>query len=222
MKMNFNSNYGYFNTNPISHKKQMRPNLRKVVDLFQPDVNGCSRWVEVEEVKNSGLSWSNNGNVRRGIAFAVGEYVWEFRRINNRRNGAIIAMRLLGYNDSLIINQRIRKDIVDELRKQTVSNFAPDCIIPLVENDKEVDHRWGRKDSPKYEYINDVSQQSIDDFQLLSHSHNQFKREQCVKCKETNRRYSPPTGQEFKIGCKNWEDSVGCSGCPLSQPELYC
>ena len=130
-------------------------------------------------------------------------------------------MRLSGYNESVSFNQRIRKDIVDTLRQQTKSNFSPDCIVPLVESDREIDHRWGRKDSPKYEYISDVNNQSIDDFQLLSHSHNQYKREQCVKCKETNLRYAPPNTQEFKIGCKEWSDSVGCQGCPLAQPELY-
>ena len=196
----------------------MRPNLQKVVNLFQPDADGYSDWVSVDDVINAGLSWSNNGNVRRGVAFAVNEYNWEFNRANNRR---IISMRLNGYNQSASFNQRIRKDIVDTLRQQTKSNFAPECIVPLVESDKEIDHRWGRKDSPKYEYISDVNNQSIDDFQLLSHSHNQFKREQCVKCKETNLRFSPPNGQEFKIGCKERNDNVGCQGCPLAQPELY-
>lgn len=196
----------------------MRPNLQKVVNLFQPDAEGYSTWISVDDVINAGLSWSNNGNVRRGIAFGVGEYNWEFKRVNNRR---IIEMRLIGYNQSASFNQRIRKDIVDTLRRQTKSNFAPDCIVPLVESDKEIDHRWGRKDSPKYEYISDIDKQSIDDFQLLSHSHNQYKREQCVKCKETNHRFSPPDNQEYKIGCKIWDDSIGCEGCPLAQPELY-
>lgn len=198
--------------------KLMRPNLQKVVNLFQPDNNGYSRWVTVEEVRNANLSWSNNGNVRRGIAFGVGEYNWEFKRVNNRR---VIEMRLNGYNQSSVFNQRIRRDIVDELRKQNVSNFAPNCIVPLVDSDKEIDHRWGRKDDPKYNYISDIETQSIGDFQLLSHSHNQFKREQCVKCKNTNLRFSPPNNQDFKIGCKEWQNEVGCSGCPLAQPELY-
>ena len=196
----------------------MRPNLQKVVDLFQPDADGYSGWVTVEDVRNSGLSWSDNGNVRRGIAFNVSEYNWDFKRIGSRR---IVEMRLNGYNQSAAFNQRIRKDIVDELRKQTVSNFAPNCIVPLVDSDKEIDHRWGRKDDPKYDYISDIEKQSIDDFQLLSHSHNQFKREQCVKCKNTNLRFSPPNNQEFKIGCKEWQSEVGCAGCPLAQPELY-
>ena len=196
----------------------MRPNLQKVVNLFQPDAEGYSNWASVEDVINAGLSWSNNGNVRRGIAFGVGEYKWEFKRVNNRR---IIEMRLIGYNQSASFNQRIRKDIVNTLREQTKSNFTPNCIVPLVESDKEIDHRWGRKDSPKYEYISDIDKQSIDDFQLLSHSHNQYKREQCVKCKETNYRFSPPDNQEYKIGCKIWDDTIGCEGCPLAQPELY-
>lgn len=199
----------------------MRPNLEKVVNLFRPDGDGFSDWVTVNDVINSGLSWSSNGNVRRGIAFGVKEYKWEFKRINNRHNGTILEMRLVGYNDSDSFNQRIRKDIADELRKQTRSNFAPDCIVHLVESDKEIDHRWGRKDCPKYEYIRDVNKQSINDFQLLSHSHNQLKRELCINCKKTNLRFFPPNNQEFKIGCQEWDDAVGCEGCPLAQPELY-
>lgn len=196
----------------------MRPNLIKVLELFSPDANGYSDWVSVEDVISSGLSWSNNGNVRRGVAFGVSEYKWEFLRANNRR---IVKMRLDGYNDSHRIIQRIRRDIVDALRSQDKSNFAPDCIIPLVDRDKEIDHRWGRKDSALYKYINNLDQQTIDDFQLLSHSHNQFKREQCVKCKETNIRYSPPNNQPFIFGCEVWQDDIGCMGCPLAQPELY-
>lgn len=201
-----------------SNKGSMRPNFEKVVNLFQPDVDGYSNWVSVDDVINSGLSWTNNGNVRRGIAFGVNEYNWDFKRTTNRR---IVEMRLIGYSQSKSLSQKIRKDIIDELRQQTVSNFAVDCIVPLVERDKEIDHRWGRKDSPKYHYVSDTNQQSIDDFQLLSHSHNQFKREQCVKCKDNNLRYSPPNNQEFKIGCKEWNDEIGCEGCPLAQPELY-
>jgi hypothetical protein len=201
-----------------NHGKAMRPNLQKVVNLFQPDSDGYSDWKTIDDVLNADLPWSNNGNVRRGIAFAVSEYNWDFKRTNNRR---IVEMRLVGYNQSAAFNQRIRKDIVDSLRQESVSNFAPDCIVPLVNDDKEIDHRWGRKDSPKYEYISNVDEQSIDDFQLLSHSHNQFKREQCVKCKNTNLRYSPPNNQSFKIGCKEWDSEIGCNGCPLAQPELY-
>jgi len=196
----------------------MRPNLQKVLNLFQPNVEGISNWVSVDEVINAGLSWSNNGNVRRGVAFGVYEYEWEFKRSLNRK---IIEMRLIGYNNSISFRQNIRKDIVDELRKQTRSNFAPDCIVPLVDSDKEIDHRWGRKELPKYEYINDLNKQTINDFQLLSHSHNQFKREQCVKCKQTNLRFLPPNSQKFKLGCEIWSDDVGCDGCPLAQPELY-
>ena len=50
-----------------------------------------------------------------------------------------------------------------------------------------------------------------DDFQLLSHSHNQLKREECKKCKETNVRRD-------KV---KWDNNVGCAGCPLAHPELY-
>lgn len=199
----------------------MRPNLQKVINLFQPDENGCSEWKSIDEILNAGLSWSNNGNVRRGIAFNVYEYNWEFRRKNNRSNSVITEMRLNGHNLVSALNNHIRSDIVNELKKQNVSNFAVDCIVPLVDQDKEIDHRWGRKECKKYEYLNDVSLQSINDFQLLSHSHNQYKRQQCKKCKETNLRYLPPNAMNFAIGTIDWDEEIGCNGCPLAEPELY-
>jgi hypothetical protein len=199
----------------------MRPNLQKVNDLFKPNAKGFSQWVSVDDVIKFGLSWSNNGNARRGVAFNVNEFLWEFKRVTENPKSKVISLRLAGHNHSRKLNQAIRKDIKDALLKQTTSNFAPNCIVPLAKDDKEIDHRWGRKDSPKYHYINDLSKQSISDFQLLSHSHNQFKRQRCVECKEKNLRYLPPNNQEFKVGCKKWEDSVGCEGCPLAQPELY-
>jgi len=182
----------------------MRPNLSKVISIFHPDSSGNSNWVSVDDVKRGGLKWTSNGNVRRNVAFNVTEFHWEFDRVKN----TVVRMRLVGVNEERAFQQRIRKDIVDELRKQTRSNFAPDCLIPLVENDKEIDHRWGRKDDPQFIHIGDVKNQSISDFQLLSHSHNQFKREQCKKCVETNQRY-------------DGKDYTTCLGCPLAQPELF-
>lgn len=90
----------------------MRPNLKKVVELFEPDINGVSQWKTIEEVQSFGLSWSNNGNIRRGIAFGVYEYIWEFTRSSNRK---ITRLKLSGYNHSIVVRQTIRKDIVTEL-----------------------------------------------------------------------------------------------------------
>ena len=183
-------------------------NLEKVDALFQPDKNGYSRKVSREEIENSNLTWSQNGNGRRNVYFQVQKYKWVAER---GKGNKVISLKLDGLNESVILNQTIRKDIKDKLYTQTRSNFAPTCLVSLVDKDKEIDHRWGRKDSPLYDRINDTSKQTIDDFQLLSHSHNQFKREQCKKCTMTNIRFNDTI----------WDDSVGCSGCPLAQPELY-
>ena len=183
-------------------------NLEKVNALFQPDEKGYSRKVSREEIENSSLTWSKNGNGRRNVYFQVQKYKWVAER---GKGNKVISLKLNGLNESIILNQTIRKDIKDKLNEQTRSNFAPDCLIPLVKKDKEIDHRWGRKDSPLYSRINDTKEQTIDDFQLLSHSHNQYKREKCKKCTETNKRFDGII----------WDDSVGCSGCPLAQPELY-
>ena len=158
-------------------------NLEKVDTLFQPDKNGYSRKVSREEIENSNLTWSKNGNGRRNVYFQVQKYKWVAER---GKGNKVISLKLDGFNESIILNQTIRKDIKDKLYAQTRSNFGIDDMLPLVDKDKEIDHRWGRKDSPLYSRVNDTKKQTIDDFQLLSHSHNQFKREQCKKCKMTN------------------------------------
>ena len=183
-------------------------NLEKVDTLFQPDKNGYSRKVSREEIENSNLTWSKNGNGRRNVYFQVQKYKWVAER---GKGNKVISLKLDGFNESIILNQTIRKDIKDKLYAQTRSNFGIDDMLPLVDKDKEIDHRWGRKDSPLYSRVNDTKKQTIDDFQLLSHSHNQFKREQCKKCTMTNVRFDGTI----------WDNSVGCSGCPLAQPELY-
>ena len=63
-----------------------RPNLKKVNDTFSPDENGCSDWRTIQEVTDAGLNWSENGNVRRGIAFGVAEYLWEYWRIKGPKS----------------------------------------------------------------------------------------------------------------------------------------
>ena len=185
-------------------------NLQKVNALFQPDEKGYSKKVSREEIEKSNLTWSENGNGRRNVFFGetCGKYNWVAER---GKGNKVLSLKLDGFNESVLLKQTIRKDIKDKLNEQTRSNFAPDCLIPLVKKDKEIDHRWGRKDSPLYSRVNDTKKQTIDDFQLLSHSHNQFKREQCKKCTMTNVRFDGTI----------WDNSVGCSGCPLAQPELY-
>ena len=122
-------------------------NLEKVNALFQPDEKGYSRKVSREEIENSSLTWSKNGNGRRNVYFQVQKYKWVAER---GKGNKVISLKLDGLNESIILNQTIRKDIKDKLNEQTRSNFAPDCLIPLVKKDKEIDHRWGRKDSPLY------------------------------------------------------------------------
>jgi len=196
----------------------MRPNLRKVLATFNPDENGYSDWIDRDVILASGLKLTDNGNIRFDVAFRVDEFNWDVQRLPSRK---IIKLRLVGHSETFKIKNSVNRKILKSLRQLTYSNFSPNCIVPLTKKDKEIDHRWGRRNHSNYEHISDVSAQTIDDFQLLSHSHNVFKRQQCVKCRETNIRYSPPNDKEYVIGCKFWEDAVGCLGCPLAQPELY-
>ena len=75
-------------------------NLEKVDTLFQPNANGYSRFVSVDEIMNSNLSWSKNGNGRRNVYFGVQKYNWIAER---GKGNKVIALKLNGFNESIIL-----------------------------------------------------------------------------------------------------------------------
>ena len=66
-------------------------NLQKVDALFQPDENGHSRVVSREEIENSNLTWSKNGNGRRNVYFQVQKYKWVAER---GKGNKVISLKL--------------------------------------------------------------------------------------------------------------------------------
>ena len=67
-------------------------NLEKVDALFPPDEKGYSRKVSREEIENSNLTWSKNGNGRRNVYFGVQKYKWIAKR---GKGNEVIALKLI-------------------------------------------------------------------------------------------------------------------------------
>jgi len=196
---------------------KLRPNLQKALALFRPNKEMVSEWVSVDKFAAAGLHWSTgNGNLRRNTPWNLYELLWDVRRVSGGRS-RVTHLRMNGNNPNRKVNQRIRPDIVRELRATGVCNIS---LLPVHPEDQEVDHRWGYKEADAHAEVMDVSTQTVDDFQLLHRSLNLLKREACKKCRETGCRFAHPT-QGFAEGDATWSEEVGCRGCYLAQPEMF-
>ena len=195
----------------------MKKNLEKAIRLFRPSEDMLSEWVAVERFAEVGLHWSTgNGNLRRNTPWVLYELLWEAKRVSGVRS-KVTHLRMVGYNQNKVMNQRIAPAIVKELRETGVCNIS---LLPVHKEDMEIDHRWGYKEAEIHSGVLDVATQDISDFQLLHRSLNLLKREACKKCRETGCRYAHPT-QGFAEGDETFSESVGCHGCYLAEPERF-
>ena len=157
------------------------------IDLFLELANpneetGESRWVYVTEfvgrykdlVLGNGFSWGRKNSRLQRI------YKLELKRKGN----AIIAIKLVGYNQDEHFNQNIRQDIKNAISKRKcvmlgINGSSENTVI-------EVDHKDGRKNDMR---VSDLATQKIDDFQPLCKAANDIKRQICKLCKETDKRW---------------------------------
>ncbi len=145
------------------------------LELARPDAQGFSRAVAVSEFtgRYAGLRFGNGGSWARddgGLA----------KRYNVRRckeKGRIVSVELQGEKKTPI-HKGIRTDIQQHYKNSR-------CVV-LDISQVECDHKDGRRDDPR---LNDLTKQTIDDFQPLSKAVNNAKRQHCKRCRETNNRY---------------------------------
>jgi len=195
-------------------KKQRR---EKVIQLFKPDEKMVSRWVTVDEIKESGLKWTSNGNTRRGKAFGMSDIIWEFER-EKGKTSKIKKVKMNGKDFTLKYKDSIKQKIKDEIYSKTYCNIS---LLPLSKDDKEVDHRFGFKNCSKYAEIYKIKNQKAGDFQLLHRSVNQKKRQICKTCITNKKRPKHPILNSYVEGNNSLEAPHYCSGCYLAEPERY-
>jgi len=188
------------------------------------DLNtGISKWVDIDDLSEAfvtaGFQPIQQGN-GTGIDGSEGaprfcncnkskKLIWESTFVK----GKLKSVRVNGYKEKDLVTTTIPSSVREELKSINICNWS---LLPVggknVSLRKEIDHRWGNKQQH--------SHNSVDDYQVVSKLFNDFKRQECKKCIQTGMRYKHPE-KEFVIGCQIYDDSVGCKGCPLAQPELY-
>jgi hypothetical protein len=188
----------------------------RLLKLFKPDKQGKSRWVSVDEVIESGLSWTKNGNLRHGIAFGFDEVIWCVQRKNGVRS-EVIALKMDGWNKADNFNQIITADIKNFFKTQRFCNLS---LLRLSENNWEIDHRYGHKTHSTYVVLYKAENQKPEYFQLIHRALNQQKRQLCKECVDSGIRPAHPE-KGFVEGGERLAGDSPCRGCYLAEPERY-
>ncbi len=191
-----------------------RPNFKEgtkpylFVKLSNPNDEGISRWVSKNEFINeySGLMFQNGADWCRKESTIAKYYYIEFDKSITPGNG-VDRIKLNGYKaeEDRTGSQAIRNDIKNYYKEKR-------CVI-LYTSNPEVDHKNGWKNDTAM----DIRTQKMEDFQPLSKSANDAKRQFCKECRRSNKRFDAKLigyPMSFYKGNENHEgDAEGCVGC---------
>lgn len=172
-----------------------------------PDEDGFSKEITIDTLVNYNIGFrtTNGGDWCRSNQSVLGK---EFNINRIHKNGSIYAVKLEGFNKKLTINQNIRPDIKREIQKRR-------CAILDVSTNVEADHKNGKKDE---QYMNNLDEQSLDDFQPLSKAANIAKRTHCGNCKSSGRRYDAKRLGYSVSFTKGDFETDNCQGCYWCDP----
>lgn len=189
------------------------------LELAQPDANGFSRWVRVEEFEGryaplqlgNGFSWGRkHSSLASRYVVTVDRSVTSGNRIDR--------IRLSGFAEEETFGQNIRADIREHFRNAK-------CVMlgirgTSVNTRVEIDHKDGRKNDPR---VSSPETQKVSDFQPLCKAANDAKRQICKVCKDTNKRWDAKNllGNPFSfyLGGEDYEGT--CEGCYQYDPVAY-
>lgn len=176
------------------------------IKLAQPNENGISRWVDIDEFvgEYASLTFGNGASWARKESTLAKRYIIEFDKSITPGNG-IDRIRLNGFNDG-DYSQHIRADIKRAIK-------ARRCVV-LGTSNPEVDHKNGMKNEDRVMRNED---QRLEDFQPLSKAANDAKRQFCKECRRTGFRYDAkllgyPISY-YQGGAKHNCEEDACVGC---------
>ena len=146
------------------------------LELAQPDNLGFSRCVSISEFvgRYAKLQFGNGGDwIRQDGSLAKHYNI--LRHPAGR--GKITHVQLEGFK-----KVAIQKPIPEGIRRDVT---AGRCVI-LATGSPQCDHKDGRRDDPR---LSDATKVVIEDFQPLSRSANDAKRQHCRECRDTGNRF---------------------------------
>lgn len=154
-----------------------------VNNIFKPDENGVSKWIDRETLDKSDLKWSN-GLMRQFIAFGDKRFIWEAKRVKGSQS-KITALRTVGFSENYL--HGASRPIRDDIRKH---HIQMGCVACGSKSNLVTDHKNDLYNDPR---VLDRNTQTIDDFQCLCNACNLRKRSVARKTRETGKRIKATT-----------------------------
>lgn len=168
--------------------KKLSKKQKYVDEIFIPDKNGISKWITREELKNTPLKLSNNGNCRHGKFFNDCRFIWE-KKIVNR---SVASIRTNGYD--IFNNENINKRQIKKFIKDY--HYKSGCVSCGCKSGLVIDHKNDLYNDPR---VLNINTQYISDFQCLCNHCNIQKRQICKYTKDNNKRYGATNIPKLKI-----------------------
>ena len=165
--------------------KKLTPTQKKWFALApESKTEGKSNWYTVEQIISSGLSWTNNGNQRKGKFFRLTSYIWEKEE---GKRGKVIKVRTVGFDPEIQRAEMWKnRPIADEILKYCHSQ----CCVACGSNKAMVaDHKNDLYNDPR---VHNKSTQLLSDFQPLCNGCNLKKRAACIKTEKEGKRQPAP------------------------------
>lgn len=181
------------------------------IELAQPDENGVSRWVSIDEFVGdyARLKFGNGASWARKELPLAKRFIVEFDKKITPGN-RIDRIRLNGFRNE-DSSQYIRADIKRAIKAQR-------CVV-LGTSNPEVDHKNGMKNEGRVMRNED---QRLEDFQPLSKAANDAKRQFCKECRRTGIRYDAKLlgyPMSYYYGAaKHHNEENACVGCYWYDP----
>lgn len=180
--------------------------------LAQPDENGVSRWVSVDEFvgEYQGLQLLNGAGWSRDDGPFGRKYIIE-RDKSITPGNRTDAIRTVGFFTGNAYSSYIDPEI-----KKVIQSMR--CVV-LGTSNPEVDHKNGMKNEDRVMQNED---QKLSDFQPLSKAANDAKRQFCKECKRTGIRFDAkllgyPMSYYAGTANHNFEEDA-CIGCYWFDP----
>ena len=160
-------------------KNQKKTKKQQLVDsIFKPDINGISEWKTREELENTPLRLSNNGNCRYGKFYHDSRYNWKKKRGKRRK---VLAIRTIGFDLNNI--DRLKRSIRPDIKKHHYTNG---CVVCGSKSDLHIDHKNDLYNDPR---LLKFDTQVISDFQCLCNHCNSQKRQVAKDTRKSGKRY---------------------------------
>ena len=174
------------------------------------DENGCSDIVYIEDLiarfgdefkSNNGCQWA-----RKGSKLDKNYILTRFQAKDLGGSGnRVVAVKVDGFRQT-IENHSIPSSV------RAALNGKPCAVLGVVTSDMEIDHKNGKYNTENYQN---------DDFQPLTKSVNDAKREHCKRCNASGCRFKASVLGYSVDFIEGDETSSTCQGCYWYDPQLF-